>query len=212
MLGNVGLTCDNRRNGARPDGNRNGPLTHLLDYGERQAAMQLTAAMLRTPRVTVDRLGRRREYPSTEFRLRAHVVVLGPDDCWEWQRHCNAKGYGQIQGPAGLMLAHRAAYILDQGSIPDEMAVLHSCDNPPCCNPRHLRAGTRQDNTDDMWERGRQRIPVELRNGRCKLSHADIAAIREAHAGGESCKAIARRLGLHPSYVGRIVRKVRRSS
>ncbi|TYP82056.1 helix-turn-helix protein [Blastococcus xanthinilyticus] len=89
--------------------------------------------------------------------------------------------------------------------------MLHRCDNPPCCNPQHLYAGTPAQNTDDMVSRGRQVAPRSLANGRAKLSDADVAAIREAHAAGESCKAIGRRLDLHPSYVGRLVRRVRRT-
>lgn len=202
--------CENMSSGTRPDWRRNGPLTHLLDSTERQAAMQLTAAMLRTPRVTIDRLGRRREHPSTETRLLARLDVRGPDECWEWQGHRNPKGYGQIAGPSGLLLTHRAAYVLQHGPIPDAFTIHHACDNPPCCNPSHLRAGTPQENTYDMLSKGRARPVRALRNGRAKLSDQQIADIRDAHAGGGSCKSIARRLGLHPSYVGRIVRRVRR--
>lgn len=50
---------------------------------------------------------------------------------------------------------HRFAYHLTKGAIPDGMQVLHSCDNPPCCNPDHLRVGTSLNNARDMVGRGR---------------------------------------------------------
>ncbi len=51
--------------------------------------------------------------------------------------------------------AHRFAYALWKGEIPDGLWILHSCDQRPCCNPDHLRAGTAKENTQDMHERGR---------------------------------------------------------
>ena len=50
-------------------------------------------------------------------------------------------GYGQFHGGAdlpGVIYAHRAAYILWNGPIPDGMQIDHRCDNPKCCNPQHL--------------------------------------------------------------------------
>ena len=52
--------------------------------------------------------------------------------------------------------AHRMAYEVAKGDIPEGMHILHSCDNPKCCNPAHLRPGTHQENMDDMQARGRR--------------------------------------------------------
>lgn len=85
------------------------------------------------------------------------VTVLGPDDCWEWQGHRNAKtGYGAISWQGAKTYTHRLALQLSRG-IPASRFVLHHCDNPPCCNPYHLYAGTQADNVRDRETRGRGR-------------------------------------------------------
>lgn len=90
-------------------------------------------------------------------RLWAKVDVRGPDDCWEWQGS-KVGEYGHI-GVGGrenkLVLTHRAAYEVSVGPIPDGMKVCHTCDNPPCCNPKHLFLGTQADNVRDRDAKGR---------------------------------------------------------
>lgn len=81
--------------------------------------------------------------------------VPHPDSwCWEWKGSL-AKGYGQFKVHGWTSRAHRVAYEIARGPIPDGMGVLHSCDNPRCVNPYHLRVGTHQDNMDDKRIRGR---------------------------------------------------------
>lgn len=58
--------------------------------------------------------------------------------CWEWTGHCNKWGYGQVRWMNVVWLAHRLIYFLHYGTRPVDL-VLHECDNPPCCNPSHLK-------------------------------------------------------------------------
>ena len=89
-------------------------------------------------------------------RLAARLVPHG--DCLEFDGYRDKKGYGRLgagDGTKRVVLAHRLAYELAHGTVPDGLCVLHSCDNPPCCRPDHLFLGTRVDNNADMRAKGR---------------------------------------------------------
>jgi len=81
---------------------------------------------------------------------------LGP--CWEFAGAKNTNGYGVIKVDGKLELTHRVALALALGRpIADGMWSLHSCDNPPCVRPRHLREGPATENVADCIARGRHR-------------------------------------------------------
>jgi len=93
-----------------------------------------------------------------EERLWKYINKRGPNDCWLWTASLNAYGYGQIQSEGKNrkpLRASRVVYSLTKGPIPKGKHVLHTCDNRACCNPKHLRVGTHQDNMDDMNTKGR---------------------------------------------------------
>lgn len=88
----------------------------------------------------------------------------GPDACWLWLGARKKAGYGNFfvrrdlpgqRGHAIFMNAHKFAYTIAYGPIPDGEVVRHRCDVPACCNPMHLLAGTQQNNIADAIERGR---------------------------------------------------------
>jgi hypothetical protein len=152
----------------------------------------------------VERLSRRRLFA----RL---TNTDDPDACWVWTGYTNPKGYGQIGiYDRQVALTHRVAYVLHHGVDPAPLLVRHGCDNPPCCNPSHLRAGTSRDNSDDMKRRGRTAAPTGERSGRSTIPDVVVQEIRTRAAAGESKASIGRAVGVHPSYVGRLVRMVRR--
>lgn len=64
--------------------------------------------------------------------------------CWLWTGHTVGKGYGRFRLDGRMQLAHRVAYELDIGPIPDGMVVRHLCDVPACVNPAHLELGTQR--------------------------------------------------------------------
>ena len=131
--------------------------------------------------------------------------------CWIWTAGCNPQGYGRFHLGGSAVLAHRVSYELHIGPIPAGAYVLHSCDNPPCVNPAHLRAGTAAENTADMFARGRVHRPFGDDNPRCKISDAQLGQIRDRVRAGETRAAIAAELAVHPSHVGRIVNGRRRT-
>lgn len=81
----------------------------------------------------------------------------GPEACWPWTGSRTRTGYGKCSVDGRHVAAHRLAWQLTNGPIPDGLHVLHRCDNPPCCNPGHLFLGTHTDNVRDMLAKGRGR-------------------------------------------------------
>jgi hypothetical protein len=82
-----------------------------------------------------------------------------PHVCWEWQGTRNKYGYGTLTYDHRTAKAHRIAYTICVGPIPEGMQVLHYCDNPPCINPKHLFLGTVKDNVHDALRKGRMKKP-----------------------------------------------------
>lgn len=73
------------------------------------------------------------------------------DECWVWGGAKDGAGYGiKWFKPNKVVGVHRLAYAWVHGPIPKGMSVMHTCDNPPCCNPNHLRLGTPHENALDM--------------------------------------------------------------
>lgn len=84
-------------------------------------------------------------------------MSAGPDACWPWQGVRLSSGYGRAWDGVKTSTAHRVALRIKLGrELGNMMCALHACDNPPCCNPRHLWEGTKQDNHDDMTKKGRE--------------------------------------------------------
>lgn len=138
-------------------------------------------------------------------RFWSKVDRRGPDECWEWQAFRSKKGYGKMllgsraDSTNRKEYAHRIAWMLEHGSMP-KACVLHRCDNPPCCNPAHLRDGTQQENSRDMVERGRgvSRPPRGESNPRAKLTEE---AVNEILMTGAKAADLARKFGVSKSLV-----------
>lgn len=100
--------------------------------------------------------------------------------CWEWVGCKDKNGYGIFRGEVSgvaFTKAHRYSYALHTGDLLIGTQALHSCDNPSCVNPNHLRAGTNAENMREKAEKGRSRTPVGSKNCRAILTEEQAAAI-----------------------------------
>jgi len=121
---------------------------------------------------------------TAEMRLWEKIDKRGPDECWEWLGAKLSFGHGQFRYNGKTELAHRVVYRLTRGEIPPGKCVLHTCDNPGCCNPRHLWLGDRTDNNRDMWAKGRgYKPPVHFgsANNMTNLTEEDVRFIRASN-------------------------------
>lgn len=95
-------------------------------------------------------------------RFWSKVDIKGANDCWPWKaKSRGVNGYGLLKHFSGAnIIASRISCFLAHGAPPYSGArTLHSCDNPPCCNPQHLRWGTAKDNVEDAMKRKRHINP-----------------------------------------------------
>lgn len=123
----------------------------------------------------------------------------GPDSCWPWKGNTTGKGGHGVFSILGVsVLAHRLSYRICRGKIPKGKLVCHDCDNPPCCNPKHLYAGTHSDNARDAINRGRRKKSVP---GNRKLTEEKVAEIREAVGKGFKQRYLAKLYGVSAGLI-----------
>lgn len=142
----------------------------------------------------------------------------GSKACWPWTASLAGPGYGHAWTGKRQINAHRFAWILTNGPIPDGLWVLHRCDVMICCNPLHLFLGTAQDNVQDRHEKGRDaikkgaRLPWKTRSVRgedrknAKLTDERVREIIGRYQdGGITQRALAAEYGVHQSIISEIL-------
>lgn len=134
--------------------------------------------------------------PKTKEKFFSMVVRRGVDECWPWKGG-HVEGYGWFYIGGGRRAkqedyAHRVALFYETGKF--DGVARHSCDNPDCCNPGHLKWGTRRDNSQDALDR--RRAYVGSANSNAKLTEADVIKARELRALGMLYREIAPRFGV----------------
>lgn len=123
------------------------------------------------------------------------------DGCWLWTGAIQGAGYGNIGVGRSTQPAHRVAWMLSNGEIPDGMCVCHHCDVRACVRPSHLFLGTNLDNTRDRDRKGRNVNKVGAAHGSAKLTDEQVKAI---HADTRKQDDIAASYGISQSTVHRI--------
>jgi hypothetical protein len=154
-------------------------------------------------------------------------VVVDASGCWLWRGRKEHRRYGFACWQRRRVKAHRFAWMIFVGDIPDGIFVLHRCDVPSCCNPDHLFLGTQADNVADCYAKGRNGpmpyCPPELRargansgmvrypgllagekNGRSKITDTQRAEIKTKRMFGTPRWMLALEYGVSDGQVGRI--------
>lgn len=145
-------------------------------------------------------------------------LTLNEGGCWEYGKTCSEQGYGEIRigSQKTRIPVHRWMATIAHGQIPEDLIVLHSCDNPPCCNPSHLSIGTHADNHRDRQAKGRTRglIPGGDRHNakktHCPAGHPyegdNLYVTKQGYRGCRECKRQQDRA----AWIRRIERRAQR--
>jgi hypothetical protein len=136
-------------------------------------------------------------------------------DCIHWPGSVTAGGYGRV----GHIYAHRFVWEITNGPIPKGLSVCHTCDNPPCVNPRHLFLGTHAENHKDKDQKGRSNNAAKPRrgvfNGNSKLTDKDVIDIRRRAVIGikgsrtqrGNLAALAREYSVQPTLIWAVAKR-----
>lgn len=118
----------------------------------------------------------------------------------------NNKGYGQVRHCGKTMLAHRVAFELFNGRVPEGI-LLHSCDTPLCCNPAHLTEGTQAENLSDMRNKGRGVNPPHVPGEKCGKAKLTYEYVKDIRASTLSQRQLATIYGVSQPTIGKILRR-----
>jgi hypothetical protein len=134
-----------------------------------------------------------------------------PNGCIYWNGYRPGGRYGALNVAGRARKAHRHAWILTHGDIPDGLSVLHRCDVPHCVNPEHLFLGTNADNVRDKVAKGRAARLAGERNPSATITDADIRALRARYRYG-NLTALAAEYGVSFTYACGLVTGSKRAA
>lgn len=131
-------------------------------------------------------------------------IYKNKDHCWEWIGHRNKGGYGRIRRNNLDWTSHRYSWFIHFGEIPNNLFVLHKCDNRICVNPDHLFLGTHKDNMKDMSNKKRTRDQNGSKHSCSKLNEFQVLEIRNRLSNGEEGKKLSIEFNVCPMTISNI--------
>ena len=134
---------------------------------------------------------RARHSDSFEDRYIANVRFADLDNCWEWTKSKNSKGYARIRFKRKYFYVHRLVLFELLGlEIPSGMVIDHLCRNPSCVRPSHLEVVSYAENT--------------RRGVVCKISLDKAREMRALRAHGMTTISLGKQFGISSGEVSRI--------
>lgn len=129
---------------------------------------------------------------------------IDDNGCWNWLYSKYKNGYGSVKFEDKIQSVHRVAYKLTRPNEDiNKVDILHSCDNPPCCNPEHLSSGTHKENMIDMAKKERHNK---------KLTIDQVRELEEYYCTHKiSMRSLAKRYGISHQMVSMILSNKRRT-
>lgn len=125
------------------------------------------------------------------------IKVLSNNECWPWQG-ANRAGYGTLKYQGKWWRSNRLAYFLTHNETPEY--VCHTCDNPQCCNPKHLFAGNPKTNTEDMISKKRHAHGARVPNA--VLNDETVLKLRKEYKENYvTIKSLSRKYNLSPTVI-----------
>lgn len=166
----------------------------------------VTQKLARRPAAVVDGCT---DLDALAVRFWRYTQIATRDECWRWTG-ASVRGYGvlRLSRVRRNILAHRLSFVLFVGDLePNELAC-HRCDTPGCVNPRHLFAGSQDDNMHDASVKGRlvgRAVAVGERQHLAKLNAELVGQIRQRKAAGESLNRLAVAFGVSKGTIAQVV-------
>ena len=142
------------------------------------------------------------KYGKSALPVRFWDRVTKTDSCWAWTGSKMSNGYGSIRVHGRRTGAHRVAWELAFGQIPESRFICHHCDNRLCVRPDHLFLGLPKDNSADMDRKGRRRWKnppgknAGEAHGMSKVNEQTVREMRAMRCSGATTADIGRRFGI----------------
>ena len=149
--------------------------------------------------------GKYRRGLTLEDRFFQYVSKKDEDSCWEWLGTKNEDGYGAFLYNGKMIGSHRVSWLLFNKEIEKDKIVLHTCNNPSCVNPNHLRLGTQKENVQQMFSENRDNHARGENVKVSKLKKNEPDEIRKKYENGKNMVILAKEYNVSCTCISNII-------